>query len=397
MAEMSLDMAVTAEALLPPTADDLRTAGVDPDAAVALVDLAALRHNLAFLRASARPGTRVLAAVKADAYGHGAVPVARCLAEAGVDAFGVATADEAMELRRAGIGQDLLLLSPVRGRVAELVEAGVSLTVSDGASLEVIEAARPSRPAKVHLKLDTGMGRLGLSADHALRMAAAVDRSPAADLQGLWTHFASADEEDEAGLAQTREQLSIFQAAVARLETAGLRPDTVHAANSATVLTQPDAHFDMVRPGIAVYGQPPSPELGRRFPGLQPALQLSAPITFVKRVAAGTPVGYGAQWRAPHDTVIATVRLGYADGYPRALASKGWAALDGRMVPVAGRICMDQLMLDLGPQGDAQPGDRAVFYGGRGGPVAEDVAETAGINVYELLTRLGRRVVRLYR
>lgn len=376
------------------TADHL--SGVDADAAVAVIHLEALRHNVSFLRAGLKPGVRLLAAVKADAYGHGAVPVALHLARHGVDAFGVATADEALALREAGIDKDILLLSPVRHRIAELVEAGVSLTVAGDASLAAVAAARPPSKASVHLKLDTGMGRIGPPAADALRMATAVDQGSWTELRGLWTHFASADEEDEALRAQTQEQLDLFQGAVATVEAAGLRPETVHAANSAATLTLPEAHFDMVRPGITVYGQPPSPELGDRYPGLRPAVELSAPVTFVKRVKAGTAVGYGAQWRAPRDTVVATLRLGYADGYPRSLASKGMAWLGGRTVPVAGRICMDQLMLDLGPDGEAAPGDRAVLYGGDG-PTAEQVAETAGINVYELLTRLGNRVLRHYR
>lgn len=368
----------------------------DGDAPHAHVDLGALRHNLALLRGRTAPGARLLAAVKADAYGHGLLPVARALAAAGTDAFGVATAAEALALRAAGIAGDVLLFGPVRAGIPELVAADVALTVAAPADLEAIAGARAGSPARVHVKVDTGMGRLGLGPVDARGLIADVARSPVAALEGVWTHLASADEPDagEPGSATDR-QVAAFADLLARLEREGLRPRLAHAANSAGVLVRPDAHLDLVRPGIALYGQAPSAWLARRVPELRPVLRVDAPVTFVKRVAAGTPISYGGTWVAPRDTVIATVRMGYADGYPRTLSSVAEAGHRGRRVPVVGRVCMDQLMLDLGPGGGAEAGERVDLVAGDA-PTAFELAAAAGSFTYELLTRIGPRVVRRY-
>ena len=377
------------------------------DAPHAHVDLGALRHNLDLLRGRTSPGVRLLAAVKADAYGHGMLRVARALSEAGVDAFGVATAAEALALRAADVPGDVLLFGPVRAAIAELVAAGVSLTVAQPADLEAIKRAlagaggglvrgRVVVRGRVQVKVDTGMGRLGMGPDDARALVAAVDRSPAVDLEGVWTHLASADEPDatEPGSATDR-QLVRFADLLARLERDGLRPRWAHAANSAATLVRPDAHLDQVRPGIALYGQPPSAWLAARERDLRPVMRVDAPVTFVKRVAAGTPISYGGTWTAPRATVVATVRIGYADGYPRALSSRAAAWHRGRRVPVTGRVCMDQLMLDLGPDGDAEVGERVDLIGG-GAPSAFELAADAGSFSYELLTGIGARVVRRY-
>ena len=377
---------------------------VDPrpwseDAPHAHVDLAALRHNLDLLRGRTAPGVRVLAAVKADAYGHGMLRVARALSEAGVAAFGVATAAEALALRSAGVPGDVLLFGPVRAGIAELAAAGVSLTVAQPADLEAVTRALAGAGrarGRVQVKVDTGMGRLGMGPDDARALVAAVERAPTVDLDGVWTHLASADEPDatEPGSATDR-QIERFADLLAQLERDGLRPRWAHAANSAATLVRPDAHFDQVRPGIALYGQPPSAWLATRERDLRPVMRVDAPVTFVKRVTAGTPISYGGTWTAPRATVVATVRIGYADGYPRALSSRAEAWHRGRRVPVAGRVCMDQLMLDLGPEGDAEVGERIDLIGG-GAPSAFDLAADAGSFTYELLTGIGARVVRRY-
>jgi len=368
----------------------------DHDVPHAHVDLDALRHNLALLRGRTAASVCVLAAVKADAYGHGLLPVAHALAAAGTEAFGVATAAEALALRGAGIAGNVLLFGPVRAGIPELVTAGVALTVAQPADLEAIAAATAGARARVHVKVDTGMGRLGLAPAAARALIAAVDRSPAADLEGVWTHLASADEPDatEPGSATDR-QVGAFADLLARLERDGLRPRWAHAANSAGTLVRPDAHHDLVRPGIALYGQPASAWLARQVPQLRPVIRVDAPVTFVKRVAAGTPISYGGTWNAPRDTVIATVRLGYADGYPRSLSSRAEAGHRGRRVPLVGRVCMDQLMLDLGPDGDAELGERVDLIAGSA-PAAFDLAADAGSFAYELLTRIGPRVARRY-
>ena len=376
------------------------------DAPHAIVDLAALAANVAALRARLAPGTRLMAAVKADAYGHGVARVAPVLAAA-VDAFGVATAEEALELRALGMAQDVLVFGPVRSRIAELVAADVALTIAGPEDLAAIaRAAAPGR-ARVHLKVDTGMGRLGTPvgarsdpAGSGLRttveLAAAVDRGRASRLEGVWSHLATADDPDAAVAgSSTDAQIAAFHEVLQALERSALRPPVAHLANSAGIIARPDAQFDLVRPGIAVYGQPPSPHVAGLAPELRPALTLDAPVTFVKRLPAGAPIGYGATWTAERATVLATVRLGYADGYPRSLSSKGRATLGDRAVRIAGRVCMDQVMLDVGPDADVALGDRAVFVGGTG-PSAVAVAEAAGSFVYELLTGLGARVARRY-
>ena len=367
----------------------------DLDDPTASIDLAAVVANVRLLRSFA-PGVRLLAAVKADAYGHGLLPVARALADAGVDAFGVATPAEARALRAGGVGGMVLLFGPVRAGIADLVAADVALTVADPASLAAVEAAGAPGRARVHVKVDTGMGRIGVSPAAAPALVAAVDRSPATELEGVWTHLAAADEPgaDEIG-GPTDLALGAFRGLLDALDRDGLRPPWAHAANSAALIVRPDAALDMVRPGIALYGQPPSAWVAPRAPGLRPALRLDAPVTFVKRVPAGTPIGYGGTWVAPRATVVATVRLGYADGYPRALSSRGVAAHRGARVPLVGRVCMDQVMIDLGPEGDAEVGERIEFLGGTA-PTAVEVAAAAGSFVYELVSGIGARVARRY-
>ena len=367
-------------------------------APVAEVDLGALRRNVARLRQRAGPGVSMLVAVKADAYGHGLLPVARALVDAGVGWLGVATPDEAERLRGAGVGERILVFGPLRGpALPRLIAARVDLTVTDLDDVAAVAAARDELgvddpPARVHLKVDTGMGRLGLDPGHAVRIAQAANDAAGLRLAGVWTHFACADEPSR---DVTERQRLAFDAALADLDAAGLRPDVRHAANSAALLAWPATHYDLVRPGLSVYGYPPGPELAAAAAELEPVLTLTAPVVFVKPVKRGDPVSYGQRWRAPRDTTVATVRFGYADGYPRALTNLGEVALNGRRCRVVGTVCMDQLMVEVG-RGEVAVGDRAVLFG-RGGPGADELATRIGTIPYELLTRLGARVVRRYR
>jgi len=369
------------------------------------VDLAALRSNVAVLRSCLAGPVALMAAVKADGYGHGAEPIARELERAGVEAFGVATAAEALTLRRAGVKGRVLVFGPVRQRIAELVEAGVELTVTDLDALAVIEAA--GAPARVHVKLDTGMGRLGLPAAAAVTLAGAVERSRYAELAAVWTHLACADEPDASdpdGL--TAAQLQRFEAALGALATTGIEVPLAHAANSAATLRLPRAHYGLVRPGLALYGHHATPAAaaltGAAGAALRPIATLEAPVTFVKRVSRGTSISYGATWRAPRDTVIATVRIGYADGYPRAAGNLGHAHVQGVTVPVVGRVCMDQLMLDVGALAEhaagvsLTPGERVTLLG-PAGPSAAALAASLGTVAYELLTHMSApRIERSY-
>lgn len=368
-------------------------AGTEP-VTIAEIDLGALRRNVGRLRARLAPGVRTLVAVKADAYGHGIVPVARALQRAGVDALGVATPDEALTVRRAGITAPILLFVPAYGPVlGQLVRAGIELTVTEEREVrEAVAVAQEGSPVRLHLKVDTGMGRLGRRPEEAMGVARAVMAAPDAELAGAWTHFARADEPE---LDTTDAQLRAFDALLDRLAHDGIRPRLRHAANSAGLLAYPASHYDMVRPGLAVYGYAPVAWRPDEAGPLEPVLRLRAPVVFVKRVRAGEAVSYGHDWTAAHDTTVATVRMGYGDGYPRALSNLGEMALpDGRRARVVGTVCMDQLLIDVG-DASVEVGDWVDVWGGHG-PGADELAERIGSISYELLTRVTSRVERRY-
>jgi alanine racemase len=362
-----------------------------PFAPVATVDLDAIRRNAGWLLGRCAPGTMLLAAVKADAYGHGAVPVARALARDGVGWFGVATADEATELRDGGVAGRVLVFGPLRGdALARARSADADLTVCDEDDVAAAAAtADADRPARVHLKVDTGMGRLGLPPERTVALADRIAATGTLRLEGVWTHLARADEPSDDA---TDRQLAAFRDALDALEAAGHQPTLRHAANSAGTIAHPGTHFDLIRPGISLYGYPPGPELADDASELEPALTLDAPVVFVKRVAAGAAVSYGHRWRAPSATTIATVRIGYADGYPRALTNLGEVVVRDRRCRVVGTVCMDQTMIDVGDL-EVTVGDRATLLG-PAGPRADAMAERIGTIPYELLTRLSARIER---
>jgi len=361
------------------------------------IDLAALRHNLRALRQRVGPHVKVMGVVKADAYGHGAGPVARTLADAGIDMLGVATVEEGVELREAGVGTPVLVmgLAP-EADLADALAHDLTLTVDGSATAGPIERAAAERgaPAPVHLKIDTGMNRLGVRAEAAARAAAEVAARPHLRLEGAYTHLACADEPDD---AVTPGQLSAFAEALEAVRAAGLAPSLVHAANSAALLTRPEAHFDMVRSGLALYGVLPS-EAGRQVP-LRPILALKSRLMAVKRVRAGEGVSYGHRWRAGRESLLGVLPVGYADGYPRALTNRAQVRAAGRLVPVVGAVCMDMVMVDLTDVPEATPGLEVALLEAEGAsPLsASALAEAAGTIPYEILTGIGRRVPRVYR
>ena len=360
--------------------------------AQAIIDLNKLRRNLGRLRQHVQPSVRIMAAVKANAYGHGMVKISQTLQSEGVNWFAVATPTEALSLRSAGITANILLLSPSSpNKLSELIEADICLTVVDEASIQQAEeAARQlNSKARLHLKVDTGMGRLGEAASKSLKTAMQIDQSKALKFEGYYTHFACADDTDP---SYTQMQLERFNEAIAMLKKNGIEAEILHAANSAALITNPESHFDMVRPGIALYGYH-----GSNYtiePSLEPILELHANVTFVKRVSAGQSISYSATWTAEKDTTIASVRYGYGDGYPRALSNKGevWAA--GKLRPIRGRICMDQFMIDIGDDG-IQVGDAVVLLGGHA-PDADDLGKLSGTISYEVLTSVSERVEKHY-
>ncbi|MFE6038854.1 alanine racemase [Streptomyces sp. NPDC056452] len=365
------------------------------------IDLAAVRANVRALRARAS-GAQLMAVVKSDAYGHGAVPCARAAIEAGATWLGTATPQEALALRAAGIGGRVMcwLWTP-GGPWREAIEADIDVSVSGlWALTEVVAAATEAGiPARVQLKADTGLGRNGCQpADwpELISAARAAEAAGTLRITGLWSHFACADEPGHPSIAA---QLNVFRDMVAYAEKAGAEPEVRHIANSPATLTVPESHFDLVRTGIAVYGISPSPELGTPADfGLRPVMTLSASIALVKQVPPGHGVSYGHHYTTSAETTLALVPVGYADGIPRHASGRGPVLVDGRIRTVAGRVAMDQFVVDLG--GDTpEPGTEAVLFGpgDRGEPSAEDWAVAADTIAYEIVTRIGARVPRVYR
>lgn len=367
----------------------------------AVVDLSAIRHNVAAL-ADRAATAQVMAVVKADAYGHGLVPVARAALQGGATWLGVAQLEEAMALRAAGIDAPVLawIFAPGAQLDAALT-ARVDLSVSAPWALaDVVAAAgRTGVTARIHLKVDTGLSRAGVTpADYPelLDAALAAEADGLLKLVGLWSHFAWADAPQHPTVLA---QVGVLREAVALAEARGARLEVRHIANSAATLTTPDAHLDLVRPGIAVYGITPDPALGSAAElGLRPAMSVDAALTLVKSVPAGSGVSYGHTYTTPTDTVLGLVPLGYADGIPRHASGTGPLLVGGRRVTVAGRVCMDQFVVDLGPGASEAAGDRAVLFGpgDDGEPTVQDWAAAAGTIGYEIVTRFGPRVPRVY-
>ncbi len=356
------------------------------------IDLDAIRENVRALRAALSKPTRLLAVVKADGYGHGAVETARAALDAGAEYLGVATLDEGVELRRAGVGKPVLVLGFTPPDDAErAVDNDLAVTIfqADVARALSQAAARRGRAARVHMKVDTGMGRLGVAPSDAVSLAKEISGLAGVTLEGCFTHFATADEAD---LGPMRAQLEMFRSVLGEISRAGIAVGVRHAANSGAVLALQDAHLDLVRIGIALYGIAPAPHLAGRIP-LRPAMRLCARVAHTKRVGAGTPIGYGRTYVTARPTTIATIPLGYADGYPRSAARGAQVVIRGGRLPVAGRISMDHLMVDAGDV-PVQVGDEVELWG-LALPV-DEVARAAGTISYEVLARLGRRVPRVF-
>lgn len=407
---------------------DERVEGRDYPSSAA-VDLAAIRHNLGVLRAAA-PGALQLATVKANAYGHGLLPVARAALDGGADWLGVAQLAEAFTLRRgldeAAVARAdapiLAWISTSSSDFAAAIEADIDLSVSwTWVLADICAAAREAgRPARVHVKIDTGMSRAGSTlADlpalaSALRMAA---DDGLVDVVGAWSHMSRADDPSEAGNASTASHVRIFEEGLAILADAGVTPRIRHLSATSGILWHREAHYDMVRAGIGLYGLSPDPAVATSEQlGLTPALELRAPLTSVKVIEEGTPASYGGTWVAPTRRWIGLVPLGYGDGILRAASNRARVVVHTASgpfnAPLIGRVCMDQFMVDLGPaegspgtptarsgQAPAIPGDIATLFGsGIGGEaLADDWAQAAGTINYEIVTHLGAHIPRIYR
>lgn len=372
----------------------------------AVVDLAAIRSNVATLVERAGPA-QVLAVVKADAYGHGLVPVARAALAAGATWLGTAQVDEAVALRAAGITAPVLAWLYAPGaELATAIAADVDLSVGAAWALsDVVDAARETgRTARIHLKVDTGLGRNGVlprELEPLVDAALAAEAEGLVRLVGVWSHLAMAD---DPGHPTVRAQHQVFADVVALVEARGARLEVRHLANSAATVTDPSIHYDLVRPGLAVYGLSPVPHLHTPAElGLRPAMRLEADLAVTKVVPAGQGVSYAHAYTTRTDTVLGVVPIGYADGVPRhasgtADAWGGPVQVGGRRLGVAGRVCMDQFVLDLGPDARETAGDTVVLFGAGddGEPTAEDWARAAGTISYEIVTRVGARLPRVY-
>lgn len=363
------------------------------------VDLGAIRRNAATLASVAAPAA-LCAVVKAGGYGHGAVEVATAALEGGATWLAVALVEEGRELRSAGITTPVLVLSePAQEAMDEVVVSGLTPTVYTGDGLDALRKAvaahRSASPFPLHIKVDTGMHRVGATEADALALAVAAAADPALRLEGLWTHLAVSEDVDH---SHNHLQLDRFDAAAARLAEAGLSPPMFHAANSGGTLWHPRARYGMVRCGIALYGLAPAPD-GPAAPPLEPAMALKARVSFVKEVEAGERLSYGLRYRVDPRSVVATVPLGYADGVTRSLSERGGQVLiGGRRRPISGTVTMDQILVDCGPGADVAAGDEVVLLGSQGDETigAWEWASATGTIAYEVVCGISGRVPRVY-
>jgi len=356
------------------------------------VDLDAVARNTRLLKGQAN-GAALLAVVKANAYGHGAVAVARAALAAGADRLGVICVDEGEQLRRAGIAAPILVMGHTPATdAARLVDFSLTGTVASRETAEALARAAAQRGVRlaVHVKVDTGLNRYGFTPTEALALSDWLRDLPSLEVEGLFTHFASADEPDK---GYTLDQYARFRQVAEGLGWAPIR----HVSNTATVLDMPDLSLEMVRPGLGIYGLYPCGVV-RRDLGLAPALSLKSRIVRLTALAPGDPVGYGRTWRAARPSLIGLVMCGYADGLPRSLSSRGSALVRGQRAPIVGRVCMDMCMVDVTDVPDVATGDEVVLIGCQGEEEisADEVADLAGTISYEILCGITARVPRLY-
>ncbi|MHC5049457.1 MAG: alanine racemase [Planctomycetota bacterium] len=357
------------------------------------IDLDAITQNLRHVRRLAGETKGVMAIIKANAYGHGAVPIAWHLAGQGVNALGVGDSQEAIELRRAGISIPIVILGAVvHGELGDVVADDIAVTVHSSERVRLLarEARRARRRVAVHLKVDTGMARLGCTPGRAVEIARLIEASDYLSLEGLCTHFSSAAD------PVTQQQIKRFEKVSDSIREAGIPLPPRHAAATAAILAQTANHLDLVRPGLALYGI--DPESGTR-PGIVPALTLKTQVIFLKDFPAGTPIGYERAHITSRRTRIATLPVGYNDGYPWRLGERSEVIIRGRRAQVVGRVSMDYLTVDVGRIPGVSVGDEAILIGSSGGETigVTELAERAETIPYEILTRIGKRGVRAYR
>ena len=375
------------------------------------VDLSAYAHNITELRRITSNGTRLMAVVKADGYGHGAIEVAGEALRNGAEYLGVARINEAVQLRTAGLEAPILIFSYTPPDLAEtIIKYDFTQTVYSFATAKALSeyARQKGKKIRVHIKADSGMGRLGLllhatvqSGDHnlaprnAVQEAESISRLSGLAVEGLFTHFATADSDDKSYAAG---QLEVFMDFIERLRRTGLELPIKHAANSGALIDMPQSHLDMVRPGIATYGLYPSDEVNKNQVYLKPVMTLKSRIIHLKRVPAGFNISYGITFQTKKPTTIATVPVGYADGFSRLLSNRGHMLVHGQKVPIVGRVCMDLTMLDVGSVSDVAIEDEVVVFGqqAKASLTADEIASDLNTINYEIVSTITGRVPRVY-
>ncbi|MDR2729783.1 MAG: alanine racemase [Treponema sp.] len=357
-----------------------------------------------FQAIQARAGARrICVAVKADAYGHGALEIAEASLEAGAFCLAVATINEGAQLRNGGISAPIMLFSQFHpDEISAFFEIGLIPFVSDADFINLLnkQAGLNRKKLPVHLKIDSGMGRIGCPAEEAVPLARLISESAGLELAGVATHFAVSDSTEPRDINYTQIQLARFKEAVDAIRKAGIDPGIVHAANSGAIILHPDAWLDMVRPGITIYGYKLADETC--IPGfpyeplkVEPVMELKSVVTLIKKVKAGESVSYGRTWIASRDTYAAVLPIGYADGFPRLASNKWQVMIGGNMYPLAGRICMDQCLVDIGPQPLVKRWDEAVIFGAAPND-ASALARVIGTIPYEITCNINKRVPRIY-
>lgn len=369
------------------------------------IHLDRIRYNQENIRAIVGPECKVMGIVKADAYGHGDVPVAAAMLDAGVDELAVSNIEEAISLRRGGIKAPILILGITPPALAKnLAELSITQAVFCKEYAEELsaEARKAGVTLQVHLKIDTGMTRIGYRAwpdqlEETIADTRRVLEDPAFHVTGVFTHFAVSDEKKEESIAYTKTQFVNFKNYTDAMEGLGYDLGTRHCCNSAATVNYPEMHLDMVRPGVIAYGMPPSDELLKSIV-LKPVMELKTTVAMLKTIEAGTTVSYGRIFTAPKEMRIATVPIGYADGYPRALSNRACMLIHGKRAPVIGRVCMDQLMLDVTDIEEVKTGDVVTVFGADGGQciLADEIAKESGTINYEIVCQVSKRVPRIY-
>ena len=359
----------------------------------AIVDLRAIGNNIAQIRKRIGKKRDIMAVVKADGYGHGAVEVSLSALENGANCLGVALPEEGEQLRKAGIVAPITVLGLIQPEEAyKVVDLDLEQAVC---SLEVAEAldqvaSNAGVQINVHIKVDTGMGRVGVQPEDALAFVRRMGRFKSLKMKGIFTHFSCADELDK---TFARKQIEIFDSLVREMEASKVKIPKKHVANSAAILDLPESYYDLVRPGIMIYGLYPSNEVSQSIE-LQPAMTFMTRVIFVKWVPPGCPISYGRTFTTQRQTMVATLPVGYADGYSRLLSSRGEVLIKGHQVPLMGRVCMDMCMVDVSEVENVHPGDEVILFG-KGLPVDEIAMKIGTIN-YEVVCAVGKRVPRVY-